>query len=313
MRAPAAAKATTTLNPQFSKLLEKEPLVNATHSFRRLTRDFLPFVLLVGVFGAMSGDDPTRKPLGPRAEGRRLLEDLPPIQDGFVHESMFELTVNEQPVGYVVSTVRAVRTGEEIRYAYDDVSVLQGPSGAGTELRTSGILDRCFQPETITWETTHRTPAGITRNLKESLVCAAKNVTLISGDGKGMTTTVVSRPEGRFVHRIGHLFSRLKPAAGSRFMLREFDTEAKSFQWRLYTVTAKPDGRLRVAVGVPKTAAETGYYLLEKNGDVAQHGAADLPFVFKACDRARIEALKKELTAPPPEKAKPQPTSKPTP
>lgn len=255
--------------------------------------------ILTPLGAAMAIDDAAPKPLGPRAEGRRLLAALPPIKQDAMHESCFELSVHGETIGYVVSTLSPLEHNGEPHYAYDDLCVIQGPSGAATELRTTGILDRYCSPKTITWATTNRLPIGAKSTSTETLELSAKGATFSAFDGKETKTVSVPLPAGRIVHCISRLLTMLQPQEGRDFMLREFNTESKVFEWRRYHVTRKEDGRLRVAVGDPKGISETAYYLLDQSGEVAQHGAAGIPFLFKRCSKDRVEAIKKELAEKP--------------
>lgn len=259
-----------------------------------------------------AADDKTNhpaEPLGPRAEGRRLLASLPPIKPDAMHESFFELFMHGETTGYVASSLVSLQQEKEMHYAYDDLCVIQGPTGAGTQMRTTGILDRFCTPLTLTWETTHRLPIGANATTKESLTVDATQVTFTTDDRKKPKSISVPRPAGPFVHPIGRLMTMLKPEAGRYFLLREFDAETKSFAWRSYRVTRKEDGRLRIAVGDSKGLNEEAYYILDRDGEVAQHGAAGMPFLFKRCTKERAEAIKKELAEK--SKAKPAPAKRP--
>jgi hypothetical protein len=214
----------------------------------------------------------------------------------------------------VITSLTALQQDKEMRFAYDDLCVIQGPSGAGTELRTIGILDRFCTPISITWATTHRLPIGAKATTTESLTVDAKRVTFATNDGKNPKSTTIPRPAGPFVHPISRLMTMLRLQAGQYFMLLEFDTEAKVFVWRSYRVTRKEDGRLRIAVGDSNGLNEEAYYILNADGELAQHGSAGMPFLFKRCTKERLEEIKKELAEKPkaePKQKKPPTASKP--
>ncbi|MBX3395932.1 MAG: hypothetical protein KF841_11260 [Phycisphaerae bacterium] len=264
-------------------------------SKRRLI-DLFSITATVGLFAAVCfGDLVARGRLsGPRAEGRQRIASLPEIDPSVRFEACFELKIDDATVGFAVSRVEGEKSESGPAYHYSDFSMIRGPSGARTELRTSGRLDRYFEPISIVWETTHRVAIGASPPIRESLIVDAKQATLQVVEEKQPKEIVVARPADRFIHPTGHLFRLLKLEAGQRFALRDFDTELKKFQWRMYTVTRKDDGRLRVGVGDARGLNEMAYYILDADGTMVQHGMTGVPFVFKKCDPGRIEELRKE-------------------
>lgn len=275
----------------------REPgVLHMSSSLKRRLFDLLSISATVGLFAAVClGDLIARGPSsGPRAEGRKRIASLPEIDPAARFEASFELKMDDTTVGFAVSRVEVEKTESGLAYNYSDFSVIRGPSGARTELRTTGKLDRYFEPTSIVWETTHRVAIGASPPIRESLEVDATNATFRTIEEKQPKVTVVMRPLDRFIHPTGHLFRLLKLEAGQRIALRDFDTELKKFQWRMYTVTRKDDGRLRVSVGDSRGLNETAYYIVDADGTVVQHGMTGVPFVFKKCDPRRIEELRKE-------------------
>jgi len=281
------------------------------NSTRFLTPAALAFALLIGPADfALALAPPTQggtlAPAAPRAAGRKLLSLLPEITPGFLREACFELIVQGEAVGHVRSTLKAADWKEsggkesQPRYAYEDFSVLRGPAGQRLELRTFGVLTRSFEPETVTWEVVSR-PDGktATGTSLETLWVGASSVTFEKGGGASTQKQEIDRPKGPFVHSTGLLFSLMPLRPGQRFVLREFDTETKAFVARMYSVTEKEGGRLRVAVSHERGVGETAYYVIGKDRAVEQHGSAAMPFIFRACPCGRIAEIEKEWASKP--------------
>ncbi len=278
-------------------------------------------VISVAAFAATTDDEPARPAsdgvkragadsvIAPRALGRRLIDAMPANRLGYVREVCFIVTAQGEPLGHAVSTLKVIEANDadkarkRLVYEYSDVSTIRGPSGQRTEMRTSGWLSLKLQPELITWEIIRRDAGGeVVEKTTQTMAVGDKDITLrtIAGDSKG-DEMKIRRPTGPFVHLAGHLFQLLPLQADQRFMLRDVDADLKKTVWRTYVVSKKPDGRLRVGVSEGDMQTESGYYILDKNGEIAQHGAEDLPFVFERTTREKIEELERSWKEPPAE------------
>lgn len=274
-------------------------------------------VIGVAAVSATTDDEPARSAreevkradsaIAPRALGRRLIDAMPAHRPGYVRETCFLITAQGEPLGHAVSTLKVIeaddadKRGKRLAYEYSDVSTIRGPSGHRTEMRTSGWLSLKFQPELITWEIIRRDASGeVVEKTTQTMSVGEKEITLrtFAGESNG-NETKIRRPSGPFVHLAGHLFHLLPLQADQRFMLQDVDADLKKTVWRNYAVTKKPDGRLRIGVSESETPSESGYYIFDKNGEIAQHGAEDLPFVFERTTRAKIEELERAWKEPP--------------
>lgn len=237
--------------------------------------------------------------------GLKLVEHMPPIKAGEAREAFLETHFDAEVVGYSIISLKGVKREKDSCYEYSDTSVIHGPGGEVRELRTSGILDQHFQPETVTWEIVSKAPNGAQAEIKETLTVESRKVEIKRGDSSGMTNESVDRPQEGFVHMAGILFTLLPIKDGQAFKLQEFDSENKVFTWTSFRVRRNRGTEMRVSVMDEKGAAEVAYYELNQKGEIEQHGLVSTPFTFKRCTKERIEAIKQEwLKATPPRSGK---------
>ncbi len=232
-----------------------------------------------------------------RQRGVKKLEQLPDMKAHVNRRLTLLAKRNDKPVACSRSSLTSSKTGDALRYKYEDVSLLRGPSQEVIEAQTTAVLSKDMHPESIDWKFIKQATNGTTETTMEQLKRVDGEFVFTRTMPDGTTTTKrYPLPSKAYAYFTPYLVELLPLKEGDRFIINNLDPETGDITAELYAVTARLKGGLRVGKKRLPEPLETEFFYLNGVQHVEAHGLAALDMTFEISTLEIVTAIEEAFT-----------------